>query len=152
MGFWSNLRDDFNRITRPYDEQEDEPMEFEDQDEEETPRPERPERRKTTSYQSKVVNLHSSNAQLKVVLMKPVRFNEDAREIAEHLLSKRTVLINLEKTNPESAQRIMDYLDGVTFAIGGELKPVAAKTYIATPYTGGVEGTYISELEQEITF
>lgn len=159
MGFWSNLRDDFNRITRPYDEQEDEPMEFEEQEEEETPvRPERPARSERRSsrpaggeYTGKVVNLHSNN-QLKVVLVKPTQFDEDTREIAEHLLSKRTVVVNLEKTDPEIAQRILDFIVGVNFAIDGEMKLVAAKTYIVTPYHGAVEGAYFSELDQNDIF
>lgn len=151
MGFWSNLRDDFNRITRPYDEQEDEPMDFEEQDEEETPRPERSERRKTTSYQSKVVNLHN-NSQLRVVLVNPTQFDEDTRLIGEHLLGKRTVVVNMEKTDPETAQRILDFITGVNFAIDGEMKLVAAKTYIVTPCHGAVEGAYFSELDQNDIF
>ena len=52
----------------------------------------------------KVVNIHATT-QLKVVLVKPERF-EDASTIADHLNNKRTVVLNLESTNKEVSRRL----------------------------------------------
>ena len=52
---------------------------------------------------NKVVNIHATT-QLKVVLVKPERF-EDASTIADHLNNKRTVVLNLESTNKEVSRR-----------------------------------------------
>ena len=60
-----------------------------------------------TSKKNKVVNIHATT-QLKVVLVKPERF-EDASTIADHLNNKRTVVLNLESTNKEVSRRLVDF-------------------------------------------
>ena len=94
----------------------------------------------------KVVNINATT-QLKVVLVKPERF-EDASTIADHLNNKRTVVLNLESTNREIARRLVDFLSGVAYANGGQIKKVANSTYIITPYNVGVMGdSLLDELE-----
>ena len=72
---------------------------------------------------NKVVNIHATT-QLKVVLVKPERF-EDASTIADHLNNKRTVVLNLESTNKEVSRRLVDFLSGVAYANNGQIKRVA---------------------------
>ena len=55
-----------------------------------------------TSKKNKVVNIHATT-QLKVVLVKPERF-EDASTIADHLNNKRTVVLNLQGGLPPSGR------------------------------------------------
>ena len=93
----------------------------------------------------KVVNINATT-QLKVVLVKPERF-EDASTIADHLNNKRTVVLNLESTNKEIARRLLDFLSGVAYATSGNVKRVAAKTYIVTPYSVDLMGDLIDGLE-----
>lgn len=99
---------------------------------------------------NKVVNIHTT-AKLQVVLAKPERF-EDAREIADHLNEKRTVVLNLEGTNKDVARRLVDLLNGVAYANGGQLKKVANNTFIITPYNVDVTGDLIDELENTGVF
>jgi len=99
-----------------------------------------------TKKNGKVVNINATT-QLKVVLVKPEKF-EDASGIADHLLAKRTVVLNLESTNREIARRLVDFLSGVAYANGGQIKKVANSTYIITPYNVGVMGdSLLDELE-----
>lgn len=98
-----------------------------------------------TSKKNKVVNIHATT-QLKVVLVKPERF-EDASTIADHLNNKRTVVLNLESTNKEIARRLLDFLSGVAYANEGKIKKVAISTYIITPYNVDILGDLIDELE-----
>mgnify|MGYP000473099370 CR=1 FL=1 len=98
-----------------------------------------------TSKKNKVVNIHATT-QLKVVLVKPERF-EDASTIADHLNNKRTVVLNLESTNKEVSRRLVDFLSGVAYAGEGKIKKVAANTYIITPYSVDIMGDLIDELE-----
>ena len=93
----------------------------------------------------KVVNINATT-QLKVVLVKPERF-EDASTIADHLNNKRTVVLNLESTNKDVARRLIDFLSGVAYAGEGKIKKVAANTYIITPYHVDIMGDLIDELE-----
>ena len=94
---------------------------------------------------NKVVNIHATT-QLQVVLVKPERF-DDASGIADHLNSKRTVVLNLESTNKEVARRLVDFLSGVAYANNGQIKKVANNTYIITPYNVGIMGDLLDELE-----
>ncbi|MBR6760441.1 MAG: cell division protein SepF [Oscillospiraceae bacterium] len=88
-----------------------------------------------------------ATAQLQVVLVKPEVFT-DAKQIADHLISKRTVVLNLETASSENKRRIIDFLVGVAYANGGSLKPVANLTYIITPYNVGFIGEdLVNELE-----
>ncbi len=141
-----SILDELKKWTHPYDEDED----YDDEDElEEAPPRREPsfERVKGGSEDrhNKVVNIHATT-QLKVVLVKPERF-ENAAEIADHLKDKRTVVINLESTNKDIARRLIDFLSGVAYAGEGKIKKIAANTYIITPYHVDIEGDLIDELE-----
>ena len=88
-----------------------------------------------------------ATAQLQVVLVKPEVFT-DAKQIADHLIAKKTVVLNLETASAENKRRIIDFLVGVAYANGGSLKPVANMTYIITPYNVGFIGEdLVGELE-----
>lgn len=145
-----SFMDELKKIIHPYDDEDD--YEYE----EEFPQPkakeisafeERREERRASSEErrNKVVNIHATT-QLKVVLVKPERF-ENASEIADHLREKRTVVLNLESTNKDIARRLVDFLSGVAYAGEGKIKKVAANTYIITPYSVDIMGDLIDELE-----
>ncbi len=81
----------------------------------------------------------NTTAQLQVILVKPEEF-EDAQDIADNLMSKRTVLLNIENLNKELSRRLIDFLSGVAYAQGGNIKRVANRTYIITPYNVDILG------------
>ena len=144
-----SILDELKKLTHPY---EDEDEEFEDFEEElrrdsfEERRSKAEDRRvKPEERRNKVVNIHATT-QLKVILVKPERF-ENASEIADQLKDKRTVVLNLESTNKDVARRLIDFLSGVAYAGEGKIKKVAANTYIITPYHVDIEGDLIDELE-----
>ena len=145
------LMDELKKIIHPYD---DEDYDYEDDFEEpakesrslfDDRKEERREERRSEERHNKVVNIHATT-QLKVVLVKPDRF-ENASEIADQLKDKRTVVLNLESTNKDVARRLIDFLSGVAYAGEGKIKKVAANTYIITPYHVELEGDLIDELE-----
>ncbi len=147
------ILDEFKRLTRPYEDEEEED-DFEAY--EMTPARTAPRRERVENYSSpatdreprrnnKVVNINATT-QLQVVLVKPERF-ENASEIADHLRDKRTVVLNLESTNKDIARRLLDFLSGVAYANEGKIKKVALSTYIITPYNVDILGDLIDELE-----
>lgn len=100
---------------------------------------------------NKVVSIHAT-AQLQVVIVKPERFEEVA-EIADHLIEKRTVVLNLEQTSREIARRVVDFLSGAAYAHNGQLKRIANNTYIITPFNVGLIGAdVLGELENNGVF
>ena len=104
----------------------------------------------TAPKKNNVVNIHATT-QLKVVLVKPERF-EDASTIADHLNNKRTVVLNLESTNKEVSRRLVDFLSGVAYANNGQIKRVANSTFIITPYNVDIMGDLLDELENNGAF
>ena len=143
-----SLMDEFQKIIHPSDDEDDyEEEEFPTsrEEREDTYAEERRAERRAEERHNKVVNIHAT-AQLKVVLVKPERF-ENASEIADHLREKRTVVMNLESTNKDIARRLVDFLSGVAYAGDGKIKKVAANTYIITPYSVDLMGDLIDELE-----
>lgn len=108
------------------------------------------ERDSGSSKRNKVVNINATT-QLKVVLVKPERF-EDASTVADHLNNKRTVVLNLESTNKEVSRRLVDFLSGVAYANNGQIKRVANSTFIITPYNVDIMGDLLDELESNGAF
>lgn len=163
MGFLDELK----KITRPYDDEDedfiddDEP--FVPQNAPAAPRPAPVEHSApsrgpfSSSYGAsssssqgardggKVVNI-SSPSQSAVVVMHPERF-ETAAEIANHIISKRTVVMNLESTDKDTARRLIDFLSGVSFALDGKIKKVSNSTFLITPYNVDLMGDLMDELE-----
>ena len=139
-----SILDELKKLTHPYEDEDDDPAEFDDEPQERDMFEDRRSSR-IDDRRGKVVNIHATT-QLKVVLVKPERF-EAASEIADHLKEKRTVVVNLESTHKDIARRLIDFLSGVAYAGEGKIKKVAANTYIITPYSVDIQGDLIDELE-----
>ena len=103
--------------------------------------------RSESSGGNRVVNINAK-AQLQVVLFKPISFGEETRAIADELLQRHTVVLNLEKTEKEVSRRIVDFLSGVAYANNGKIKRIATNTFIITPYNVDLTGDdVLDELE-----
>ena len=87
------------------------------------------------------------NGALELKVVKPERF-DSVPQIADHLLNRRTVVLNLEATNKETARRLIDFLSGVAYSIDGQMKKVAANTYVITPSNVDVTGEPLKEKEE----
>ncbi len=71
-----------------------------------------------------------SSMELKMV--SPTQFSE-MPAIARDLMNSRTIVINMEKTSTDIMRRMMDFLSGVAFCVGGQIQPITKQTYIITP-------------------
>ena len=65
---------------------------------------------------------------------------EEVGPIADHLLERKTILLNLEAADKETIRRLIDFLTGVAYAIGGDIKKIAKRTYVVTPKNVDVSG------------
>lgn len=74
----------------------------------------------------------TAGSALEMKVVKPESFDSVA-QIADHLLSRRTIVLNLESTNKETARRLIDFLSGVAYSIDGSLKKIATNAYVITP-------------------
>ena len=87
---------------------------------------------------------YSSQSSLQVVLVKPDRFDE-VTTIADHLNEGKTVVLNLEDSAREISRRIVDFLSGVAYANGGNMRKVAKNTFIIVAHGVDVMGELLPE-------
>ncbi len=72
------------------------------------------------------------SATLEMKVVRPEDFTS-ATDIADHLLSGRTVVLNLEVASKDVAARLIDFLSGVVYSVHGNVRRVATNTYVITP-------------------
>ena len=70
--------------------------------------------------------------QPRLLLVRPDRF-ELAADIADRIRERSAIVLNLENTEKDTTRRILDFLSGVTYALGGSVKRISGNTYIITP-------------------
>ena len=83
----------------------------------------------------------------KMILMEPRAYSE-SQQIADHLKKRNTVVVNMKRVTPDQAKRIVDFLSGTVYAIGGDLQKIGGGIFLCTPKNVNVEGT-ISEEEEK---
>ncbi|MFS0871630.1 cell division protein SepF [Paenibacillus xylanilyticus] len=85
-----------------------------------------------------VVSIHSQK-NVKVVLYEPRSYDE-AQEIADHLRSHRTVVVNLQRVRQDQALRVIDFLSGTVYALGGGISKIGGNIFLCTPDTVEIQG------------
>lgn len=96
---------------------------------------------KTEATRTTATKSNGGAIELKVV--RPESFNS-VGQIADYLLNRCTVVLNLEATSKEVANRIVDFLNGVSYSIDGQIKAVANNTFIITPSNVSVSGEMLT--------
>lgn len=114
--------------------------------------PARKEESESRAYgrRGKVVNI-TSTTQFKVVVIQPETF-EEARDIAENLKQNKPVIVNLEKIEKEQARRMVDFVSGASFALGGDIQKISNMIFLVTPYNVGILGDFKDELKNKGIF
>lgn len=85
-----------------------------------------------------VVSIHTQK-QVRVMVVEPVSF-EEAQGIAEHLKARKSVILNLERTDGSLAQRIVDFISGTTYALGGNMQKVGNGIFLFVPNNVDISG------------
>ena len=135
MGMFSKLKDQFI----DHDDYEDEGYEDEEMMEEEE-EPQRPVRSAAPAVPRSVAARNVGRATVPgrqakpytMVVVNPKVFN-DCEKIADHLKSSRPVVMNMEQTDDSIAQRIVDYVQGVMYALDGKIDRISESIYLCAP-------------------
>ena len=83
----------------------------------------------------------------KMILLEPRAYSE-SQQIADYLKSRNAVVVNLKRVTPDQAKRIVDFLSGTLYAIGGDMQKLGNGIYLCTPKNVNVEGR-MSDLEED---
>lgn len=94
-----------------------------------------------------VVSIHSQK-NVKVILYEPRSYDE-AQEIADHLRSHRSVVVNLQRVRNDQAMRIIDFLSGTIYALSGSISKIGSNIFLCTPDTVEIEGAITEILTED---
>ena len=147
MGFWDKFRNPSDDEDEIYEDE----YGYEGFGEDE--QPQQPPKQQSgynapAQRQSAGMGMGSGSLEMKVV--KPDKYDSaTAQKIADHLLNDRTVVLNLEATNKESARRLIDFLSGVAYSIDGYIQRVANNTFVIVPKNVDVSGDQLKGAQQQ---
>jgi cell division inhibitor SepF len=74
-----------------------------------------------------------------MVLVEPRAYSE-SQQIADHLKNRNSVVVNFKRVTSDQAKRIIDFLSGTLYAIGGDLQKLGGGIYLCTPRNVNVQG------------
>ena len=80
----------------------------------------------------------------KMILLEPRAYSE-SQQIADHLKNRNSVVVNLKRVTSDQAKRIIDFLSGCIYAIGGTMKKVGVGIYLCAPKNVNVQGKITEE-------
>ena len=86
----------------------------------------------------------------KMILLEPRAYSE-SQQIADHLKNRNSVVVNLKRVTSDQAKRIIDFLSGCIYAIGGTMQKIGVGIYLCTPNNVNVQGKISDEVEKNKT-
>ena len=85
------------------------------------------------SQRGKVVPMaNRATNPFKLVVIDPEGF-EECPKLVDSLKARKPIIINLEKTDSETARKIFDFLSGATYALNGNVQKVANNIFVFAP-------------------
>ncbi len=90
---------------------------------------------------------NSTTSNGKMILLEPRAYSE-SQQIADHLKKKNTVVVNMKRVTPDQAKRIVDFLSGTVYALGGDLQKIGGGIFLCTPKNVNVEGAITDDDEK----
>ena len=85
----------------------------------------------------------------RVSVVSPKSF-EEAQHLADCFKSQQLVIVNLRHVNGELSKRMVDFCSGLTYALGGQVRPIADRLFLLTPRhveVSNEEGEQLAERE-----
>lgn len=83
----------------------------------------------------------------KMILLEPRAYSE-SQQIADHLKNRNSVVVNLKRVTSDQAKRIIDFLSGVIYAIGGSMQKIGVGIYLVAPKNVSVQGKITDDQEK----
>ena len=90
--------------------------------------------------------LNENDGHSKMILLEPRAYSE-AQQIADHLKMRNTVVVNLKRVTSDQAKRIIDFLAGTIYAIGGDLQKIGGGIFLCTPNNINIQGKITEETD-----
>ena len=83
----------------------------------------------------------------KMILLEPRAYSE-SQQIADHLKNRNSVVVNLKRVTTAQAKRIIDFLSGCVYSIGGTMQKIGVGIYLCTPKNVNIQGKITDDTEK----
>ena len=80
----------------------------------------------------------------KTILVEPRAFSE-AQQIADYLKARNQVVVNFKRVTSDVSKRIMDFLNGIIYAIDGTMQKLGPGIVLCAPKGFEIEGNISEE-------
>lgn len=80
----------------------------------------------------------------KMILLEPRAYSE-SQQIADYLKKRNTVVVNLKRVTPDQGKRIIDFVSGCLYAIGGSMQKLGDGIFLCAPKNINVQGKMTDE-------
>ena len=88
--------------------------------------------------------LQENDGNSKMILLEPRAYSE-SQQIVDHLKNRNTVVVNLKRVTSDQAKRIVDFLSGTIYAIGGDIQKIGGGIFLCTPNNVNIQGSISDE-------
>lgn len=75
---------------------------------------------------------HNRAVQMTLMIFRPTSY-EETQSVIDHLKCKRPIIMNLDEIDVKLAQRILDFVSGAVYALGGEIRKAARNIFVLAP-------------------
>lgn len=82
-----------------------------------------------------------------ISLIEPKVFS-DAKAAAQQLIYNEAVIVNLSSLDAPQTQRVIDFLSGAIYSLGGSFERIATDTYLVTPKSFEVTGAMSQNISE----
>lgn len=93
-------------------------------------------------YDAEKVTIPSGTG--KMILLEPRAYSE-SQQIVDYLRNRNAVVVNLKRVTGDQAKRIVDFLSGTIYAIGGEIQKIGGGIFLCTPNNVNIQGKITDE-------
>ncbi len=91
--------------------------------------------RKSPSKVSPVTRIGQSQ----IIIMKPTDF-DDSKNVSDELKARRPVIFDVGTLTTDEARRIVDFVAGTVYGLGGNIERVSGGIFVAAPANVDIEG------------
>ena len=84
----------------------------------------------------------------KMILLEPRAYSE-SQQIADHLKNRNSVVVNLKRVTSAQAKRIIDFLSGCVYSIGGTMQKIGVGIYLCTPKNVNIQGKISDDAQKD---
>ncbi len=84
---------------------------------------------------SKVISMpetRGESSQMKMIIFRPTSYDE-TQGVIDNLKSRKPIIVNLDEIDVAVAQRILDFISGAVYALGGDIKKAARNIFVVAP-------------------